>query len=129
MEDIIAVSSLIWFAGSMIVFGVYLALHGKRVIAATDRYCRATEALFAWRLANPDRFVGDSSHARTLVHEAVLACREFGRFHPFLDMEDEIARILSLLDEHGPEPPRKRVPRTSGRKAAFLSRSGRSVMI
>ena len=98
-----------------IIFLVIFWWNSRLALKSCIRYCETGEELSAWRIANPDFYVGDSNHARALVHDAVAACREFLRWHAYCarTIEEEIAFLMSLLDEHGPEPPRKPFPKTA----------------
>ncbi len=67
-----------------------------------------SRSLLRWRLANPDLYIGDTAYTRELVLRRIQARKRFLEAHPFINDDGFLNFLLTLLDEHGPEPPRKR---------------------
>jgi len=116
-----------------LIVGVGLALWAIRdlrrsnaALKALFADCDASEALFNWRLANPDYYIGDWPYARELVMRRIAAYRHFLETHSFVEDRGFTEYLFSLLDEHGPPPPAKGKPvPVSPRKtgADFISSS------
>lgn len=119
MHDNLVLSVIV---SGIVIFAVVLQIFYECSYLSVVRYCDTDEALLAWRLNNPELYVGDSSYGRSLVLEALDAYRNFLRYHPYCSGEEHIAFLLSLLDEHGPEPPRKPLPQTASKRGCFSLR-------
>src|SRR3989344_4588219 len=84
--------------------------------------CGAAAALANWIIANPDLHIGDIPHARQLVLNRIAAQQRLCEICLFVKKDEAfIAYLYSLLDDHGPPGPRKRLPvsRTPAEPRAF----------
>lgn len=74
----------------------------RRAMEATFAWCDADVAFFQWRLANPDQYVGDTPHVRSLVEECIQTYLRFLETHGF-DPEDPghaeyLTKLRSFLE-------------------------------
>lgn len=83
-----------------------------------ERKCRLKEIAFLevlvtfndlmnWIFANPEIRVGDSCFAKSLVIKHIEAYKRSWIICAFVTDNEYILFLQSLLDDHGPEPPRK----------------------
>ena len=84
-----------------------IAQRGARSLESVKRYCDAGNALTFWCMNNPELYIGDHDIARGLVLQYIAAINEFLHYHPYCDFEEHIKLLYALLNQHGPEPPRK----------------------
>lgn len=69
---------------------------------------KAFKQLVHWIECNQDACVGDYQYARGLVIACIEKYEKVKRWYPFPHGEDVYLSFLyMLLDQHGPEPPRK----------------------
>lgn len=101
---------LVLTAGPVLV--LHLCIKGNKAYRATCAYCDASNAFFAWYLANPGVCVSLSDLGRNLLIEYIDAYKEWLESHPFIDDNGHLQQLTDLLNEPPPTFPDSIPPRT-----------------
>ena len=90
----------------------------KVAMEATFADCDMDDELLRWCIANPGRLIGDDFRGREIVERKIETYQQFLETHQFLDHDNHLDWLKSLLDSHKPNQHKKR-KRKSGVRNFF----------